>query len=40
MSGALGDLVVLDLTREVWGGLSAALLGDLLCGRKWRWANR
>ena len=28
MSGALGGLVVLDLTREVWGGLSAALLGD------------
>ena len=28
MSGALRGLVVLDLTREVWGGLSAALLGD------------
>ncbi|MDG2050168.1 MAG: CoA transferase [Myxococcota bacterium] len=28
MSRALEGLVVLDLTREVWGSLSAALLGD------------
>ena len=28
MSGALEDVVVLDLTRELWGSLAGAMLGD------------